>query len=164
MTGKNKSIPKGLCLELSNVVWYDGGGIARHAGRQARVDKLHSDGQTIDLTWTNNGVEYQHISVSHISKLKDAENPIGEAAIRLRGLWATQEEHGKLREREEQERIDRVRDAEMARQESAERAAAIRKQVMVEIQKEGADFAQIAENFGVMESDVREWALSTISV
>ena len=68
MTGKNKSIPKGLCLELSNVVWYDGGGIARHAGRQARVDKLHSDGQTIDLPVLEGTEHEKAVDVSSLRK------------------------------------------------------------------------------------------------
>jgi|SaaInlV_100m_DNA_2_1039680.scaffolds.fasta_scaffold33005_2 hypothetical protein len=161
MTGK--TLPKPRCYELSNVVWYEGGQIERHAGRQVRVDRVYPDGQTIDLTWTNNGVEYQHISVSHTTKLKDTANPISPEAVKLRGLWATVQEHDKLRERQEQERVDRVLDSELQKKELEERQAAIKKKVMVEVQKDGADFAQIAENFGIMESDVRDWALSPAS-
>lgn len=159
----SKAIPKPKCFELSNVVWYEGGQIARHAGRQVRVDKVHTDGHTIDLTWINNGVEYQHMAVSHTSKLKDSDNPISPEAIRLRGLWATVQEHDKLREREEQDRMDRVRDAELRRKEQEDRQAAIKKKVIVEARKDGADFAQIAENFGVMEADVRDWALAPVA-
>ncbi|MBT3710365.1 MAG: hypothetical protein HOG19_13045 [Gammaproteobacteria bacterium] len=162
MTGKT-SIPKPKCFELSNVVWYEGGQIARHTGRQVRVDRVHNDGQTIDLTWTNNGVEYQHISVSHTSKMKDVTNAISPEAIRLRGLWATVQEHDKLRERDEQDRLDRVRDSELRRKELDERQAIIKKKVMVEARKDGADFSQIAENFGVMEADVRDWALAPVA-
>jgi Fic family protein len=125
---------------------------------------VHPDGQTIDLTWTNNGVEYHHVSVSHTDRLKDTGNPLTPEAVRLRGLWATIQEHDKLREREEKERVARVKDAEAKKKEQEERTAIVRKKVMIEAQKEGADFAKIADNFGVMEADVRDWALTPASV
>jgi hypothetical protein len=156
-------LAKPRCYELSNVVWYEGGDITRHAGRQVRVNRVYPDGDTIDLTWINNGVEYDHIAVSHTSKLKDVSNPLSPEAVRLRGLWATVQEHAKLRDRDESERIERVRSAEQAREEFAQRQQLVREKVLVESRKEGADFAQIADNFGVSEADVRDWTLAPVT-
>jgi len=155
--------PHALCMEKGIVVWYEGGEVSRESAQQVRVDTVYNDGKTIDITHVVNGVEYRHPAVPHKSRLEDKANPLSPEALKLRGCWATMEQHYVLWQEAQVERIERAEAREAAEQEAAARAGKVREAVVKAAAEPGADFGQVAMKFGVTEGDVRDWSISAAS-
>jgi len=150
------------CLEHDTVVYYRGGVINRAASEHAIVERLYDDGETVDLLLAITGGQMPTPGVSHFSRLSDKENPISEDAVKLRGLWATREEHSRLWQDDQRERVARVRRTEEAELAENERKAKLRAKVVEEAAQPGANFEVIANKYSVNPADVREWVLATV--
>ena len=151
------------CLEHDTVVYYRGGVVNRASSEHAIVERLYDDGETVDLLLAITGGQMPTPGVSHISRLGDTDNPLSEDAIKLRGLWATREEHSQLWQKDQRDRVDRVRRQEAAELAETERKAKLRTLVIEEASKEGANFELIANKYQVHVADIREWLLATVS-
>jgi hypothetical protein len=161
---KESKIPQAKCYRHGTVVWYPGGKLESHNGNHAIVTALYNDGETVDLTHTVNGVDYQYLGVPHQSRLKDSDKPLSDEALRQRGVWGTLDEDLELWRADQAERIERAEAREKAEQDALNRTKQIRASVIKEASADGANFEQIALKYGVTESEVREWVFATASV
>jgi hypothetical protein len=160
---KSRPQPKPMrCREKEIVVYYRGGVLNRASAEQAIVDRLYDDGETADLLLPITGGLMPTPGVCHFTRREDTENPISEDAVKLRGLWATLDEHTRLWQEDQRERTARARRTEEAELAETNRKAKLREKVVEEAAKPGANFELIANKYSVHAADVREWVLATV--